>query len=57
MYASLEFKIGAVLTCVSHICLRVCVGVPGWLLKKTLMTTGNVGVSMSDQQPEYNTIS
>ena len=56
MYASLEFKIGAVLTCVSHICLRVCVRVPRWLLKTTLVTTGNVGVSMSDQQPEYNTI-
>ena len=47
MYASLEYKIGAVLTCTSHMCLRECVRVPRWLSKKALVATGNVGISMS----------
>ena len=34
MYASVEYKIGVVRTCVSHICLRECVRVPRWLLRK-----------------------
>ena len=46
MYASLEHKTGVVRTCVSHICLRECVRVPRWLLKKALVATGNVSISI-----------